>query len=235
MLSTRSRVPLKDIVIPISVIIVILLSTFLEYSRPKIGQSIYEQLIQVNVTILGFALVGFLYYLGKFDDKKKEYIRLWLEYEKIEAKSSDERNRIAEILSDAFYKSKSHKTPILSWISQPLSETKKKELELIDEIKKHTPEAERLYGINDQVLRDIRLFSIYMGLTITLSFLGLFVLSNSTTSTWILFVATVSVMIIAISYFSVEWKNMREFSEVIYKNELYLELKIEEHNEKSKK
>jgi hypothetical protein len=76
-LSTHSRIPLRDLALPISLIIYIIIANFIDYAHPKVDRSIFEQLIQVNVTILGFAWVGFLYYLGKFDDKKKEYFRLW--------------------------------------------------------------------------------------------------------------------------------------------------------------
>jgi hypothetical protein len=41
---------------------------------PKIETNVFEQLSQINATILGFTLVGIFYYLGKLDDRKRDYI-----------------------------------------------------------------------------------------------------------------------------------------------------------------
>jgi hypothetical protein len=103
-LLTRYDIPLtdiaRDIALPITFIIYISISYFINYPHPKVDRSIFEQLIQVNVTILGFALVGFLYYYGKFDDKKKEYVRLWSKLVDIGIKSSEDKNKITDIYSD---------------------------------------------------------------------------------------------------------------------------------------
>jgi hypothetical protein len=34
-----------------------------------------------------------LYYLGKFDEKKIEYVRLWIEFEKIATRSTSEMDK----------------------------------------------------------------------------------------------------------------------------------------------
>lgn len=41
---------------------------------PIIPESIFNHLIQISATILGFTLVGIFYHLGKVDEKKKDVI-----------------------------------------------------------------------------------------------------------------------------------------------------------------
>ncbi len=41
---------------------------------PKIEVNIFEQLSQINAIILGLTLVGIFYYLGKLDDRKRDYV-----------------------------------------------------------------------------------------------------------------------------------------------------------------
>jgi hypothetical protein len=180
------------------------------------------------VTILGFAMAGMLYYLGRFDDKRKEYIRLWLEFAKVEIKSTSEIKKSFEILMDVLYKSK---TPIHS-VFFHISKKEKEEMEQrIDSIKAHTPEAMKLYGLSDQVLSHIKFIATYMGVAIIASFYGLFILSNlKDQTTWPAFVWAITSMGIATNYFANQWKHMRQFSEIIDNNSMTFERRINEHN-----
>src|SRR5690348_10163935 len=46
------------------------------YSKflPDLDPRVFESLVQVIATFLGFTMVAFFYYLGKIDDRKNDYI-----------------------------------------------------------------------------------------------------------------------------------------------------------------
>jgi sensor domain CHASE-containing protein len=77
-LSNEIRKIAADLAIPILIgailtIMQVIYSNHPNYF-PRLNQQVFEQLIQVNSTILGFTLAGMLYYLGKFDDKKRSML-----------------------------------------------------------------------------------------------------------------------------------------------------------------
>jgi hypothetical protein len=66
-----------------------------------------------------------LYYLGKFDDKKKEYVRHWLDLVDYVSKSAITTNQFLDKSLEALNKMNVSKTPIFSGFVNALSESKK--------------------------------------------------------------------------------------------------------------
>jgi hypothetical protein len=100
----------RDIGIPLFIgillFIIQIIHTRFPTAFPIIEEQVFEQLIQVNATILGFTLVGMLYYIGKFDDKKKEYARHWFELLEIQSISTRENNKIIDDLLEILSRSR---------------------------------------------------------------------------------------------------------------------------------
>jgi hypothetical protein len=72
-----------------------------------------------------------------------------------------------------------------------------------------------------------------MGFATVLSFWGLFIILNfEAPPTWFVFTIVVYIMGIATVYFSTEWRNMRELSEIIDRNSVIFERAINEKNNK---
>jgi hypothetical protein len=110
---------------------------------------------------------------------------------------------------------------------------KQEESKLTDEIKAHTVGVEKFYGLIELVFRDMQLITYYMGFATVLSFWGLFIILNfEAPPTWFVFTIVVYIMGIATVYFSTEWRNMRELSEIIDRNSVIFERAINEKNNK---
>jgi len=83
---------------------------------PKIEDKIFEQLIQVNATVLGFTIVGIFYYLGRTNDMKRDQLEMIKE------------------LTDKF-KSKSRNTTEVSKFVTELEATVDSNKKLFDEVR----------------------------------------------------------------------------------------------------
>lgn len=215
-----SNVKVRDIAIPLLIMVILLIVQVIYNNHPnyfpKINKEIFEQLIQLNSTILGFTLVGMLYYLGKFDDKKKEYVKRWLDLADFVSRSTVESSRIADIILEALNKTSVSKTPIISGFAHSISETKKEGLDAVDWFNKTTPMVMNLFGIGDVVVDRMKFITAYLGIAIAISFLALFQYSNGENqSAWRWLFIVLSFMTGATFYYYNEWKSMREFADLI--------------------
>ena len=67
---------------------------------PKINENIFEQLIQVNATILGFTILAIFHYLSKFDDYKKNQLDILFKItEKVKGKFPSDEDIYKEIIN----------------------------------------------------------------------------------------------------------------------------------------
>jgi hypothetical protein len=137
-----------------------------------------------------------LYYLGKFDDKKKEYARNWSRFTEIASESTTDANKIVDKLLENL--SSISRTPTFTWILNSLSEAKQNGLDRVDELKKLAPEAANLFGVADLIEWHMKFISIYMGAAIVTSFAALFMFPNRLIQiVWPLFFLTLTLMISA--------------------------------------
>jgi hypothetical protein len=176
-----------------------------------------------------------LYYLGKFDDKKKEYVRHWLDLADYVSRSTIETNRIADIILEALKKTNVSKTPISSGLANALSETKKEGLERVDWFNKYTPIVVKLFGAGDLVDWNMKLITAYLGGAIALSFFALFMFSDGASqSVWPWFLMTLNLMTVATYYYYTQWKSLRELSDTIDNTSLAFEHAIRDFKSSGK-
>jgi ABC-type multidrug transport system fused ATPase/permease subunit len=216
----NKRKKAKDLVIPVLIMVILLVAQVIHNNHPgyfpRINEVIFEQLIQLNSTILGFTLVGMLYYLGKFDDKKREYIRQWLDLADFASRSAIKSSRISDTIVEALNKTNVSKTPIISGFVHSLSEIKKEGLDRVDWFNKYTPKVIDLFGIRDAIVYDMKFITVYIGIAIAVSFLALSQYSyDLNPHAWRWLLVALSFMTGSIFYYYSEWKSMRELSDII--------------------
>jgi hypothetical protein len=219
-LQKSAREKIRDIIIPVLIAIVLFSSSELHNRFPNqfptIHRIVFEQLIQVNSTILGFTLVGMLYYLGDFDDKKKDYVKVLFDFVDTLSTSTTETNEIVEILLGAFKKARISKTPIYTGFLNTLSDVKREGTDRVDALKRLEPQVMSLFGIGDLVEWHLKFITVYIGAAVVLSFLVLFMFSNGWYRTvWPLFFLIISLMTSAADYYYSSWKSMRGLSDTI--------------------
>jgi hypothetical protein len=191
---------------------------------PTITKEVFEQLIQVNSTILGFTIVGILYYLGKFEDSKKDYVRHWFGLVKSMSVKTLETNQIVDIFQEAIKGTKLSKAPVYSGILNFFLDVKQQGLDRVDALTKLEPQVMNLFGIRDLVEWYLKIVTVYIGAAIVLSFLALFMFSNGLdTMAWRVFFVIISLMILAGDYYYISWKSMRGLSDIIDRTTLAME------------
>jgi hypothetical protein len=163
----------------------------------------------------GFSLVGLLYLLGKFDERKKDYTHQWMEFVDNQSKFSDESNRFTDEFLKIVRESKIGKTPLIGDVLHRVLKNKKERIDWISSLDSLTKEAVNLFGLIDRVSRDMRSIVVYMSAGIILSFYGLFSISNGLTSSWSIFLNVISLITTATYYYYLEWKSMRELYDII--------------------
>jgi hypothetical protein len=235
---TRKKwVALKDrklIFYPIFVGIVLLVEGFIfNYSKflPALDPKLFESLVQVNATFLGFTIVGFFYYLGKIDDRRNDYINsLSSDVKAQEDFFSENEQRLKNALA-AIEKVKDNKKFHeaedirlgISVISQMKEKTDTIKSEIIDSVK-------IFEDLADLIRRDISYIILSYGLGIVLSFIALFITTSVLTkyipnyTTWFLLVGAISSIVSTSYLFNDIWKSLQHFSDLLFKLSLRVQL-----------
>jgi hypothetical protein len=184
------------------------------YSKflPPLTSSFFQMLIQVLATLLGFILVVVFYYLGKFDDQKKNSINSIIQVKnemRQQTKAIDAAVKALKITYGAPIKPERNAledqvTDLFGSFTQFT----------LDEFEK----------ITNYVIDDVFGILISFAVGIVLAFLGLFYVDSlhNQTGCWPLLIAVINSSISTLFNFVMFWKHWQQTSDIMYRTYLRL-------------
>lgn len=218
---------LQEGIISISLFVIIFLTPqyYLIYINPDfkknlpvIHENFFEQLIQVDATILGFTLVGIFYYLGKIDDRKKDFmngfyyvVSFYSDYIKVQ-------NEYIDVLLEVMKKTKN---PLANNYIKFIENLKKENMELENKKYSDLREVQKMFKeMSDYGRIHAGILSSNFGFAIVLSFWCLLHFPSNGQETWGILFTIIGQMIIAVYFFHRFWSHTQNLTDMIDKHTL---------------
>jgi hypothetical protein len=162
---------------------------------PIINEKIFEQLIQVNATILGFSIVGIYFYYGKFDASKKTQIDLITDALKESKKPSGKGDDVSDDTS--------------------ANNDESVELDLSGFVNTLNDAFDKT---EDLIKRYTTIIIIFYAIGITVSFLSMFFFANGYGQyTWSIIIINIALIIATTYYYRDFWNQVRLHNKIIDK------------------
>lgn len=184
------------------------------YSKfpPPLTSSFFQMLIQVMATLLGFVLVVIFYYLGKFDDQKKNSINSIIQI----------KNEMRQHTKTIDYAMKDFKSTYGAPIKPKSTALQDQVTNVFGSFTQLT--LDEFEKISNYVIHDVLGLLLSFAAGIVLAFLGLFYVDSlhNQTGCWPLLVAVINSSISTLFNFVMFWKDWQQTSDIMYRTYLRL-------------
>lgn len=187
---------------------------------PVIHENFFEQLIQVNATILGFTLVGIFYYLGKIDDRKKDFMNGFYYVVSFYSDYISAKNKYLDVLLEVINKPRG-KNPLSHYSVKLIQNLKKQNLDSQDKKYEDLREMQKVFkDLSNYARTHAWILSSNFGFAIVLSFWCLLHFPNNGQETWGILFSIIGQMIVAVYLFYGFWNHTQNITDIIDKQTL---------------
>jgi hypothetical protein len=194
----------------------IILLIYPNYSSmlPRLDENLFEQLAQVNATIIRFTLVGIFYYLGKVDDVKYKFLNEYQAIVEYLAEYASLTNDYSEILFRVLDKSKN---PLANHYVELLRHHKQKNLSDKDNVYYSIEKMSAVFNdINKAIRRTATYIAMVFGVAISFCFWGMILFSSGNDKhAWNILIPTITIMLTSIYYFHRFWNDVQYSTEFL--------------------